>query len=233
MDTSKPNAPASESSMNAQELNVVLQEWNTLKELDFALEQSAQSLFNYYLTLVAAFISGAVFVNQYIPSLVGTNSPNFVVIVLLLLSLIGVMYSVSLAHRYADISRYTQALDAIRRNLLSSLQISLPPLYDQFLNDRPIYQPAAGLSKFRSLGTFHTFVTFISSLLLAVGLFLAFLINPPAPGLRLDLLIPVPAFLVLFGLQGYYAHTNKQKHDRILNLRINTRDKSVQSGAIR
>jgi hypothetical protein len=221
MTTDELNASTSELPMDGQGLTVVLQEWNTLKDLNFELERSTHSLFNYYLTLVATIASGSILVLQLIPSLGETNSIYVIGIILALLSFIGVLYSAAMAHRYAHIFRYAQALDEIRRNLFNSLPVSLPPLYDRFRADRPVYPTKIG--RFAPLGTFHLFETFLSSLLLAVGFFIILLNTNPTQAWSVNLWIAIATMLVMFCSQLYYGQVIRGRFNRTLNLRINTR----------
>ena len=146
LDEYTENKPAE---ISRQCLEILLKEFDTLKELYIQLENSSQNLFNFYLSLVIAMAGGAILLFQA-TSKIGTTSSLLVISALLyFMSAYGVFYSGTLSHKYAHMIRYSQALDDLRLYLLTLPCVHLPPAYLSFTIQKPheVPQTTRWLSK--------------------------------------------------------------------------------------
>jgi hypothetical protein len=135
-------------------------------------------------------------------------------ILLLFIAVVGMMYSLSIAHRYADLVRYAIGGDELRKYLLFKNEpISLPNYYSHFKESKYGLDPSSTNFTYwlRPVGTYHFFTVFLNSTALAVsaGLYIGTKpssINNPL----LVILVPTLLFSVILLTQNYLSCPAKQ-----------------------
>src|SRR5687767_9391945 len=107
-------------------LEIVMKEYDALRELYSSAEASAQSMFNFYLTLLSSIVGGVVLIFQ-----LGSDdlrSTSFTLSALLFFATaIGSVYLSAVTSRYGHMARYARAIDALRLVLLQRSKRLLPP----------------------------------------------------------------------------------------------------------
>ncbi len=155
-------APTSE-----QITTFLTQECDRMLALYSQEQANTQSVFNFYLTFVSALL-GAVIV------LLQNGATELLVVVLFFGNLVGTVYIGSISVRYARTARYSYAVDAIRRHLIQTLEVPVPPLYDDLIQ---VPTAKTGIRPHYWLfptGTFQMFMAFMSSAGLGVMTLLVF-----------------------------------------------------------
>jgi len=207
--------------LNDGSRDVLLKELDILKDLFSETDNRIEGLFNSYLTFLTAVVGGIAILSQ----IARLDNLQFVqslsVVLLLFIALVGMMYSVSIAHRYADFYRYAIGVDELRRYLLSTHHIPLPKIYDEFKTTEQSLQEVPGNFTYwlKSVGTYHMFTVGLDSIAFAisVGLFLWIRQFNPV----LVVLVTILAFWITFLAQNYYARSNGLLRSSRLNLLLN------------
>ena len=112
-----------------------MKEFDTMKDLFSETQVSIQGIFNFYITLVTAVIGGIALVLQSPSRLSADNVISQLIIcgLLFLASIIGTIYLLSIVQRYSRLIEYGQNLDALRLHLIQELNVPMPSIYSQFL----------------------------------------------------------------------------------------------------
>jgi hypothetical protein len=209
--------------LDEQAMQVLMKEYDTLRELYTHAESSAQNLFNFYLTLVSTVVGGLVVLIQF-----GLNGDSRLWIMSGLLyfaAAVGSAYLSALTGRYAHMARYARAIDSLRRMLIERTDIYMPAEYTPFMRDSsPVDSPV----RFSAMwlfpaGTFQLVVAVINSLSLAAGTWLLLnaveaLSSRPVGSLIAVLLI----FVLTFTVNNIYSHLVINVLTRRLNVRVDT-----------
>ena len=175
-----PEPPVSENGKKLSEtaLAFLYKEYDILKDLYIQAEQTKQSIFNFYLTLITTITGGIVILMQVTEknALNPIQSQVTVSGMLFFATVIGSVYLSSITSRYAHIARYTYGMDQIRQFLMDRLNVPLPPVYQNFsARARKSRQTGWAWSAtrfFRWLfptGTYVLFIAAYNSLSLALG----------------------------------------------------------------
>lgn len=166
--------------LDDQALQVIMKEYDALRELYSQAEAGAQSIFNFYLTLVTTVGGAVVLILQLNPSAARAADASLFLIsgLLVFAATIGSVYLSSLTGRYAHMSRYAQGIDAIRRHLIETLKVPMPDVYQPFLAHRKNLSPKLGSRLIgwtlwlAPTGTYQLFVAAVNSLSLAAAAWL-------------------------------------------------------------
>ncbi|MBN1312527.1 MAG: hypothetical protein JXB30_14020 [Anaerolineae bacterium] len=166
--------------LDEKALEVIMKEYDALRELYSQAEAGAQSIFNFYLTLVTTVGGAIVLILQLSPPGAGTydNSQFLISGLLVFAAVIGSVYLSSLTGRYAHMSRYAQGIDAIRRHLIETLDVPMPAVYRPFLTspkDKPsrLGRRLIGWTIWLGpTGTYQLFIAAVNSLSLAAAVWL-------------------------------------------------------------
>lgn len=221
--------PASTKPPSEQTLAIWFKEYDALRELYSQAEASAQSLFNFYLTLIST-IGGAVIVLMQIAAPVGTNQTQGMIAGLLVfIAVIGSVYLSSITGRYAHMTRYVQGIDQIRKHLLQHVETASLPAYRQFMDISRgakvnLVTRTTGWTLWLSpTGTYQLFVAAVNSLSIgiAVWLFLSSLNvaqQSPVESLITVLVIVVVSFLIY----NAYSRIIKNRLVSTLGIRLDT-----------
>jgi ABC-type multidrug transport system fused ATPase/permease subunit len=221
--------PASAKLPSEQTLAIWFKEYDALRELYSQAEASAQSLFNFYLTLIST-IGGAVIVLMQIATPVAIGQTQGIIAGLLVfIAVIGSVYLSSITGRYAHMTRYVQAIDQIRRHLLQNVQTIDLPVYKQFMDVNRaakvnLVTRTTGWTLWLSpTGTYQLFVAAVNSLSIgiAVWLFLSTLNvaqQSPVQSIITVLVIVVVSFLIY----NAYSRIVKNRLVSRLGIRLDT-----------
>lgn len=171
----QPPPPEAPDPLDDQALQVIMKEYDALRELYSQSEAGAQSVFNFYLTLVTTVGGAIVLILQISPS----GASLFLISGLLAFAAtIGSVYLSSLTGRYAHMSRYAQGIDALRRHLIERLSVPMPDVYRPFLERRRSLPPRLGSRLIGwtlwlgPTGTYQLFIAAVNSLSLAAAVWL-------------------------------------------------------------
>lgn len=215
-----PDAPADE-----RDLDILIKEYDTLKDLVIHAESSAQSMFNFYLTLVSTLVAVLLLLLQLAdPSQVLEGTQVMLSLLLFFFAGIGSIYLSALTGRYAHIARYAYGLDALRRHLIETYHTPVPDAYREFVSRRGQQaQVHPGLHWLFPTGTFQFCMAVINSLALVLGV--GFLLNAGGGLAALawqSALTGLIVFLVTFTLYNVYSHMLIHRLTSRLNVQINT-----------
>ncbi|MBN1426812.1 MAG: hypothetical protein JXB07_00410 [Anaerolineae bacterium] len=219
----KPELPVQ---IDDKVLDVIMKEYDALRELYSQAEAGAQSIFNFYLTLVTTVGGAIVLILQLSPS---NASPFLISGLLVFATTIGSVYLSALTGRYAHMSRYAQGIDAVRRHLIETLKVPMPDVYRAFLAPHKNTMPGLGSRLFGwtvwlgPTGTYQLFVAAVNSLSLAAAVWLFLLAGGAVQSnagrsLLTSVLICVATFLVY----NAYSRMMMGKIVRGLGIQVDT-----------
>jgi hypothetical protein len=171
-----PTQPES-SPLDQRTMDILIKEYDALRDLYLHAESSAQNIFNFYLTLITTVGGGIVLltqINTYNQAETIQRLELMTSSLLLFAAIIGSVYLSSLTGRYAHMSRYAHGIDAVRRYLIQSLKKPLPAIYEDFLALKPgaTKSVEALFSWIAPTGTYQLFVAAVNSLSLGVAVWL-------------------------------------------------------------
>jgi hypothetical protein len=156
-----PAQPAKKPALDEQTFAFLMKEYDALNESVTHTEQSAQNIFNLYLTLVTTVVGGIVLITQVSGAQpVNLTQAQWIISGLLLFATgIGSMYLSSLSGRYAYLARFGQALDELRLFLIQKLDAPTPPAYRDFIKPKPAAPGKwAWINWLAPTGTYQLFV---------------------------------------------------------------------------
>ncbi len=184
-----------------------------MKDLFSETQTSIQSIFNFYITLVTAVIGGVALVLQFpaSTSLDMARSQAVICGLLILSSIIGTIYLLSIVYRYARLLEYGQNLDALRLHLFQKFNVPLPSIYSSFL-EKQEQTSSSNKSRFIWLawllptGTYQLTMALINSGTLAVATWILLSITGATATRYNDSLATIVVeFLLTFNLYNIYS----------------------------
>lgn len=186
---------------------VLIRESEMLQALFIQVENSIQSIFNFYLTLVTAIAGGIALIMQFATQNPAQTWLSMVSIggLFLFIAISGSAYITSLAIRHAHTIRYARIIDEIRRFLFSRYDNPAPTIYKNFLFDSTIKKreksEVKSTSGFFLIGIHELFVAIINSLAWAsVGYIILLLDGIPSLKLiqSIILFLPILVFYIIY-----------------------------------
>jgi hypothetical protein len=219
----KRETPDHPEPLDEQAMQVLMKEYDTLRELYTHAESSAQNLFNFYLTLVSTVVGGLVVLTQF--SSGGGSRLGVMSLLLYFAAAVGSAYLSALTGRYAHMARYARAIDSLRRMLIERTDVYMPAEYTPFMRDSsPIDKPV----RFSPMwlfptGTFQLVVAVINSLSLAAATWLLLgaahvVASRPVASLITVMVI----FFLTFTVNNIYSHLVINVLTQRLNVRVDT-----------
>ncbi len=153
----------------------LIKEYEVLKDLYMGAENGTQSIFNFYLTFISFCSGGLLIISQAFSGRLDIR--NIATILLVVVTIVGIFYIGTMSERYANLSRYGNAIDEIRRFIIKEYDIDVPDIY-KYLTKKS-YKDLSTLNEFfpHSLswainfyptGTYQLFISFINSLSLSI-----------------------------------------------------------------
>jgi hypothetical protein len=235
-----PETCEDEVKLDEQSIQFLMKEYDSLRALFAQAETSAQSIFNFYLTLVTTVVGAVVLVAQLTTSVPANlvRSQLTVSGLLIFAASIGSVYLSALSGRYGHLARYAQGIDEIRRYLIHHLNVPTPPIYKSFLEQES--SPPKGRSQkllrwaswLFPTGTYQLFISAVNSVSLAVAIWL-FLSAAQVPATHLGRSITAVfvIFLLIFTVYNVYSHVIMRLMISRLNVRVDTlRDLPLLAG---
>lgn len=146
-------------------LSVLMKEYDALRDMYNQSVQSGQTMFNYYLTLTTAVFGGITFVSQPDSGVYLVRST--VALLLVFLAILGTFYLSSLTTNHAHTTRYAQGINALRRFIVQTYKVEMPPEYARFLNETPqapYSKWVLFLALFVPVSTYQLFAAVLNSL---------------------------------------------------------------------
>lgn len=215
--------------LDDQALQVIMKEYDALRELYSQAEAGAQSIFNFYLTLVTTVGGAIVLILQISSSGTASFSQFLISGLLVFAATIGSVYLSSLTGRYAHMSRYAQGIDAIRRHLIETLRVPMPIIYRPFLTqqERPSMRLGSRLIGWTvwlaPTGTYQLFVAAVNSLSLAAATWLFLLASGVVSSqLARSLLVSVIICPVTFVVYNAYSRLIMDRLVHGLGIQVDT-----------
>lgn len=210
-------------------IEVLMKEYDALRDLYSRAEASAQSMFNFYLTLLSSIVGAVVLIVQ-----LGSDSRStyFTLSGMLFFAMgIGSGYLSAVASRYGHLARYARATDALRRVLLERCKGMLPPLYHTFMS-RPIasYVPETSLKPTLNwllpAGSFQLVIAVLNSAALAGSTwFLLMALQVAGSQPTRTLLTCGLIFLLAFTVCNFYTHLVQRTILQRLNVDLYMHDR--------
>lgn len=163
-------------------LQILLKEYDALRDFYNQTEHGIQNLFNYYLTLMTAILGVLIVVFQFAPlnTAVVIAQRLSIGALLVFFAAIGSLYVSSLSTHSAHAVRYARGINEIRKKLINLYQVPVPPMYGKFMQEKE--PPTQGKSKlsfilalFIPVSTYQLFVATVSSLAWAGLIFFLYL----------------------------------------------------------
>lgn len=163
-------------------LQILLKEYDALRDFYNQTEHGIQNLFNYYLTLMTAILGVLIVVFQFAPlnTAILIAQKLSIGALLIFFAAIGSLYVSSLSTHSAHAVRYACGINAIRKKLIDLYQVPVPPMYGKFMQEKE--PPTQGKSKlsfilalFIPVSTYQLFVATVSSLAWAGLIFFLYL----------------------------------------------------------
>lgn len=162
--------------MNEHQIEFLNQECGRMLELYTQAQESAQSVFNFYLSFVTAVLGAVLVILQVDPLGQADAQSEWVLGAVLFFGVIvGSVYLSALSGRYGYAARYALAVDVIRRHLITKLDVPMPTLYQPFLDsEASVHQPEAWYLWLLPTGTYQMFIAVVNSTALAAVVWLIF-----------------------------------------------------------
>jgi hypothetical protein len=200
--------------ITVESLQVIMKEYDTMKNLFSETQTSIQSIFNFYITLVTAVIGGIALVLQF-PASISSDVVRSQVIIfglLILASIIGTIYLLSIVQRYSRLIEYGQNLDALRLHLIQELDVPMPSIYTQFLEQTNEQMTSSTKSPFLWVawilptGTYQLAIAFINSFALSIATWILLSITG-ATSLRFydSLITVIVEFFLILNIYNIYS----------------------------
>jgi hypothetical protein len=206
--------------LDDQALQVLFKEYDTLRELFTQAEASAQSMFNFYLTLVSTVIGAVVVLIQF-----GGANLWIMVGLLSFTAAVGSVYLSALVGRYAHMARYAHGIDTLRRFLIRRADAPTPHEYVAFLREPDAPNPSRSRWLFWLFptGTFQFFVAMVNSLALSMAVWLFLSVTGIVTSqLGRSALVVALLFLLSFTVYNIYSNLLIRTLTRRLNVRVDT-----------
>lgn len=187
----------------SQSLQVVMKEYDALREMYTHALQNGQTMFNYYLTLMTAVFGGIALIFQ--PS-TGVFMPRAASSLLLIFfAIVGSFYLSSLTTNFAHATRYARGVNELRRFMIERYAVSMPPIYARFMAEKTEEKPSKSitlLSLFIPVNTHQLFTATINSLSWAFAIAIVYSV---VGGGSQIILRGVLAFAVTYVIYSVYA----------------------------
>lgn len=221
-ETAKEQTPESKQIiLTDEQRSVLMDEAARMQTLYLDARNSAQNVFNFYLTFVTAVIGGIIFVSQNSSDNTVLNSLTLIALLFFAVQ-VGSVYIGSLSARYADMGRYARALDLLRREILTASNVPLPAAYENFMNTQEISpSPPEWWEWLVPTGSFQLFMSFVNSASMALITFLILQLGAVNPVTIIVWVIIV--FLIMLTIFNIYSRIVIQRFTQTLDVRIDLR----------
>lgn len=211
--------------LSDEKIQFLHQEMERMQSLYSQAQDNVQNVFNFYLTLVTTVIGAIVVLLQITPTTTSDTVQTRLIFIGLLFftGLVGTVYLSSLSGRYAHAARYARAIDEIRYYLIQNLNVPLPTLYNQFLQDHQTTAPAETISWWMWIlptGTYQMFIAIVNSL--AFALMAGVFASLGDVNLGYISLVMAIIFVLVYNVYNIYSRFVIRAFQKQLHVRIHT-----------
>lgn len=157
--------------INEQALQILMKEYDALRDMYAQVERNGQSMFNYYLTLMTAIFGGVAFIFQPSSGIVMQKTAGG--LLLIFFAVIGSLYLSSLSTNFAHATRYARGINQLRRLLIEKFNVPVPSFYSKFMTEKHIDNQPLIIniaSLFIPVNTFELFVATVNSISWAISI---------------------------------------------------------------
>jgi len=192
---------------DSQTLQILMKEYDALREMYNHAVSNGQTMFNYYLTLMTAIFGGVALISQ--PSsgiFMQKTTSGFL---LIFFAVIGSFYLSSLSTNFAHATRYARGVNELRRYIIQRYEVSMPPVYAKFLTEK--YEEKQSkviffLSLFIPVNTYQLFTATVNSLSWAFAISIVYYGNNSSDIALLEVALPgILTFVVTYLNYNIYA----------------------------
>lgn len=229
--TREPDGKDQNQQLTDTGFQVLMKEYDTLKDLFSHTENSIQGIFNFYMTLISAIIGGIAIIFQLSSpdSSYSERTPMIICGLLILAAITGTIYLLAIVSRYAQLVQYGRSLDAIRLHLIRKLKIAVPEIYSKFIDGKKIQKAQHPLTRsFQWLawllptGTYQLTMAFINSVAIVLATwFLPSVFGRPSIQITNSLVTVVIEFALIFNLYNLYSRIAMRVWSSDFGLQIN------------
>lgn len=166
---------AESKAVNERSLQILLKEYDALRDMYNQAEQQMQSLFNHYLTLLTVVLGGVTLILQPNSGIRAIKTAES--LLLMFFAVIGSFYLSSLSTNFAHTQRYAFGINSLRRFILERYQVSLPQVYEKFMAAKHPGKPSRAtlcLSFLIPVNTYQLFAATMNSLSWAAAISLIY-----------------------------------------------------------
>lgn len=221
-ETSPPQAPP----LTGDALGFLMKEYDVLRDLYGGAEASAQSIFNFYLTLISTAFGAVVLIIQFPRQSPGSEQRTLLLVSAMLVfgAAVGSVLLSSLVGRYAHMARYAAGADNLRRYLIEQLKVPVPASYEPLLaKPATPRRITTWTSVLFPVGSYQFFMAGMNGLSLGIATLLIFL----AAEVRGELITravtgAVVVSLLTFTIYNIYSHLLVRRLVKHLAIRIDT-----------
>jgi len=171
----EPGEVSSMSDGDSRSLNILLKEYEALRDMYNQAVNNGQSMFNYYLTIMTAVFGGIALISQ--PSYGFAMPKTAIGLLLIFFAVIGSFYLSSLSTNFAHATRYARGANDLRRFIIKRYDVPMPPIYAKFLSEKGEDEQSKMVflfSLFIPVSTHQLFTATINSLSWALAVSLAY-----------------------------------------------------------
>ena len=163
------------SDTDGQALQILMKEYDALREMYNQSVHHGQAMFNYYLTIMTAVVGGITFISQ--PSSGIFLTKTTIGLLLIFFAVIGSFYLSSLSTNFAHATRYARGANELRRFIIERHDVPVPSIYAKFMAEKHKDEQSRTtllLSLFIPVSTYQLFAATVNSLAWALVVSLAY-----------------------------------------------------------
>lgn len=197
--TDKQTKPTA--NLDAASVEFLNKECERMMTLYSQAQANIQNVFNFYLT----FVSGVLGATVVLIELTDDTAAWAVGLVLFFAVIVGTVYLSAISGRYAHAARFAEGVDAIRRYLIEQQNISLPPIYESFVDYHPRAMEGrrAWVYWLIPTGTYQMFIAVVNSAAVGAGVWLIYAFADAGAGRTV--LAGIVAFLATLTIYNMYS----------------------------
>jgi hypothetical protein len=119
---------------DTQTLQILLKEYDALREMYNQASHNGQTMFNYYLTLMTAVFGGVALISQPSSGIFMQKTTSG--LLLIFFAIIGSFYLSSLSTNFAHATRYANGINELRKFIIARYGVPMPWIYTKFLAEK-------------------------------------------------------------------------------------------------
>jgi hypothetical protein len=198
--------PPSATNADNQSLQILLKEYDALRDMYNQAEHNGQSMFNFYLTLMTAVFGGVALVSQPSSGIYLQKTTSG--LLLAFFAIIGSFYLSSLSTNFAHATRYANGINELRKFIIERYGVSMPPIYAKFLAEKYGEKQSKiifFLSLFIPVNTYQLFTATVNSVSWASAVLIVYYGNNANITLLEIAWLGILTFIVTYLIYNIYA----------------------------